>query len=241
MLSPSEIERYQRQIVLPDFGIEKQEKLKQAKILVVGVGGLGSVVSLYLTAAGVGQIGIVEQDIVSLTNLQRQILYREEEIGQQKLYLAQKTLQKLNSNVKIIPYNCYLDASNAEEIIKNYDIVMDCTDNYAARYVINDACVALDKPFIHGTIGNTVGQLAVLNLGKPSSDYRVLYPDEKAMITQKNSSKGVIGVLPCVIASLQTNEAIKILTNSGVILKDTLLIIDLLTLETRKFKLPTRK
>ena len=241
MLSPSEIERYQRQIVLPDFGIEKQEKLKQAKILVVGVGGLGSVVSLYLTAAGVGQIGIVEQDSVSLTNLQRQILYREEEIGQQKLYLAQKTLQKLNSNVKIIPYNCYLDASNAEEIIKNYDIVMDCTDNYAARYVINDACVALDKPFIHGTIGNTVGQLAVLNLGKPSSDYRVLYPDEKAMITQKNSSKGVIGVLPCVIASLQTNEAIKILTNSGVILKDTLLIIDLLTLETRKFKLPTRK
>ena len=241
MLSPSEIERYQRQIVLPDFGIEKQEKLKQAKILVVGVGGLGSVVSLYLTAAGVGQIGIVEQDIVSLTNLQRQILYREEEIGQQKLYLAQRTLQKLNSNVKIIPYNCYLDASNAEEIIKNYDIVMDCTDNYAARYVINDACVALDKPFIHGTIGNTVGQLAVLNLGKPSSDYRVLYPDEKAMITQKNSSKGVIGVLPCVIASLQTNEAIKILTNSGVILKDTLLIIDLLTLETRKFKLPTRK
>lgn len=241
MLSRSEIERYQRQIVLPNFGIEKQEKLKQAKILVVGIGGLGSVVSLYLTAAGIGQIGIVDQDIVNLTNLQRQILYREEEIGQRKVYLAHKTLQKLNSYVEIIPYNCYLDKSNAENIVKNYDIVMDCTDNYASRYVINDVCLALDKPFIHGTIGNTVGQLAVFNLGKPSSDYRVLYPDEKSMISQKNSSKGVMGVLPCVIASLQTNEAIKIITNSGVILKDTLLVIDLLTMEAQKFKLPTRK
>ncbi|MBR1627477.1 MAG: HesA/MoeB/ThiF family protein [Bacteroidales bacterium] len=240
MLSKEELNRYQRQIILPDFGEIGQQKLLNAKILVVGVGGLGSVVSLYLTAAGIGQIGLVEKDIVSLHNLQRQILYREDEIGQSKLGRAIQTLKRLNSNVRLVPYNCFLTDENAVQIISDYDIVMDCTDNYTARYLINDTCVKLNKPFIYGTIGDTKGQMAVFNYKKPCADYRTLYPNERELVAQGNVNKGVMGVLPSVIASLQVNEAVKIITNTGTVMKDTLFVIDLLTLETMKFKLPAK-
>ena len=240
MLSEYELERYQRQLVLPDFGEVGQTKLLNAKVLVVGIGGLGSVSSLYLTAAGVGTIGLMEKDTVSLHNLQRQVLYRENEIGQSKLDLAVKTLKRLNRNIKLVPYNCFLTEENAEEIIKDYDIVLDCTDNYTARYLINDTCVKLDKPFVYATIGDTKGQLAVFNYKKPCADYRTLYPNEKELIAQGNINKGVMGVLPSVIASLQVNEVVKMITNTGEVLKDTLFMIDLLTLEAMKFKLPVR-
>ncbi len=239
MLSDYELNRYQRQLVLPSFGEIGQMKLLHSKVLVVGLGGLGSVVSLYLTAAGVGTIGLMDNDIVSLHNLQRQTLYREDEVGQPKLDLALKTLKRLNKEVHFIPYNCFLTHKN-ETIVKDYDIIMDCTDNYPARYLINDACVKYNKPFIYATIGNTQGQLAVFNYKKPCATYRTLYPNEKELIKQKNNDKGIMGVLPSVIASLQVNEAVKMITNTGEVLKDTLFIIDLLTLDTMKFELPTK-
>lgn len=240
MLSDYELQRYQRQLVLPDFGEIGQCKLADAKVLVVGVGGLGSVSSLYLTAAGIGTIGLVEKDTVSLHNLQRQVLYREDEIGKSKLDLAVSTLKRLNREVKFVPYECFLTKDNAESIIKDYDIVLDCTDNYAARYLINDTCVKSGKPFIYATIGDTKGQLAVFNYKKPCADYRTLYPNEKELIAQGNINKGVMGVLPSVIASLQVNEAVKMITGTGEVMKDTLFMIDLLTLNTMKFKLPVK-
>ena len=238
MLTDYELKRYLRQIVLPEFGAAGQEKLRNAKVLVVGVGGLGSVASLYLTAAGIGTIGLMEKDVVSLHNLQRQVLYREDEIGQQKLDLAVKTLHRLNSNVKLVPYPCFLTAENAAEVVSQYDIVIDCTDNYTARYLINDTCVALGKPFIYGTIGDTKGQLAVFNYLPPCSNYRSLYPNEKELVVMGNVNRGVMGVLPSVIASMQVNEAVKMITGVGNVLKDTLFMIDLATMETMKFKLP---
>ena len=238
MLNNSDLERYQRQIVLPGFGTEGQEMLQKAKVLVVGVGGLGSVAALYLTAAGFGTIGLVEKDTVSIHNLQRQVLYREDEVGQSKLELAVKTLHRLNSGVSLVPHPCFLLPENAGDIIASYDLVLDCTDNFPARYLINDVCVEMDKPFVYGSIGDTQGQMAVFNYRPPASTYRTLYPGEKELIAWGNVNKGVMGVLPSVIASLQVNEAVKIVTGTGEVMKDTLFTINLTTLETHKFRLP---
>ncbi|MBO4645888.1 MAG: HesA/MoeB/ThiF family protein [Bacteroidales bacterium] len=238
MWSEKKSERYQRQIILPNFGTEGQKKLLDSKVLVIGVGGLGSVSSLYLTAAGVGTIGLVEKDTVALHNLQRQVLYREDEIGQSKLELAVRSLRRLNSDVTLVPYPCFLTSENAREIIAGYDLVLDCTDNYATRYLINDTCVALGKPFIYASIGDTQGQLAVFNYKPPCSHYRLLYPNEKELVALGNTHKGVLGVLPSVMASLQVNEAVKIITGCGKVLKDILFTIDLSTLETHQFRLP---
>ncbi|MDO5760876.1 MAG: HesA/MoeB/ThiF family protein [Bacteroidota bacterium] len=240
MLTQEEIERYIRQIQIPSFGQVGQIKLKQAKILVVGLGGLGSVASVYLVAAGIGTVGIMDKDKVTLHNLQRQVLYREDQEGESKLVLAQKSLQKLNSKVKINAYECFLTNDNAKEIIKEYDIVLDCTDNYSTRYLINDTCVELGKPFIYGTIGDTKGQMAVFNYGDKPANYRDLYPKEELLKKQGNINKGVLGVLPSVIASLQVNEVVKMVTNLGEVMKDTLFMIDLLTLETLKFRIQRR-
>ena len=240
-MTDQERSRYQRQIILPDFGEEGQQKLLNASVLVVGVGGLGSVAALYLTAAGVGTIGLMDADTVALHNLQRQVLYREDEIGESKVEKAVSTLGRLNSQVKLVPYSFFLTPENASDIIKDYDIIIDCTDNYPARYLINDTCVTLGKPFIYGSIGDTRGQLAVFNYQPPCANYRTLYPNEKELVALGNLNKGVMGVLPSVIASLQVNEVVKILTGTGKVLKDTLFMIDLATLETHKFNLPVKK
>ena len=237
ILTDSEKERYNRQIILPEFGEEGQAKLKAAKVLVVGLGGLGSVASLYLTAAGFGTIGIMDDDTVAIHNLQRQILYREDEVGLSKAKRAEATLERLNHNVNLVTYNHRLTAENAEQIVSQYDLVLDCTDNYAARYLINDTCVKCGKPFVYGTIGDTKGQLAVFNYQPPAANYRTLYPNQAALEAHGNLNKGVMGVLPAVIASLQVNEAVKIVTGVGTPLKDTLFMIDLMTNETLKFKL----
>ena len=240
-MTDQERSRYQRQIILPDFGEEGQQKLLNASVLVVGVGGLGSVAALYLTAAGVGTIGLMDADTVALHNLQRQVLYRENEVGQPKVEMAVSTLERLNSQVKLVPYPFFLTPENASDIIKDYDIIIDCTDNYPARYLINDTCVTLGKPFIYGSIGDMRGQLAVFNYQPPCANYRTLYPNEKELVALGNLNKGVMGVLPSVIASLQVNEVVKILTGIGKVLKDTLFMIDLATLETHKFSLPVKK
>lgn len=240
MLSEKEIERYNRQILIPSFGEVGQAKLKEAKVLVIGLGGLGSVASLYLVAAGVGTVGIMDKDTVSIHNLQRQILYREDEVDMSKVLLAEKSLKRLNSNVNIVAYNCFLTQENARDVIQNYDIVLDCTDNYATRYLINDTCIELDKPFVYGTIGDTKGQMAVFNYKANASSYRDLYPEQEKLEKQGNINKGVMGVLPSLIASLQVNEVVKIITGLGEAMKDTLFMIDLLSLETMKFKIKKR-
>lgn len=236
-LTDSEKKRYNRQIILPNFGEEAQAKLKAAKVLVVGLGGLGSVASLYLTAAGFGTIGIMDDDTVAIHNLQRQILYREDEVGLSKAKRAEATLERLNSDVNLVTYNHRLTAENAEQIVSQYNLVLDCTDNYSARYLINDTCVKCGKPFVYGTIGDTKGQLAVFNYQPPAANYRTLYPNQAALEAQGNLNKGVMGVLPAVVASLQVNEAVKIVTGVGTPLKDTLFMIDLMTNETMRFKL----
>ena len=240
-LTSEELARYNRQIILPDFGEEAQAKLKAAKVLVVGLGGLGSIASLYLTAAGFGTVGMMDDDVVAIHNLQRQILYREDEVGQSKAQKAGETLHRLNSNVCLQVYHHRLTPENAVKTVMPYDLVLDCTDNYATRYLINDTCVQCGKPFVYGTIGDTKGQLAVFNYLPPAATYRTLYPNQEALEAQGNLNKGVMGVLPAVIASLEVNEAVKIVTGVGVPLKDTLFMIDLLSNETLKFKLPVEK
>lgn len=180
MLEKEELLRYNRQILIPEFGIEAQSKLKNAKILVVGAGGLGSPILLYLTAAGVGNIGIVENDTIDSSNLQRQILFSEKNVGQNKSVEAAKRLQELNASVKIEIFQTFLSSQNAMDIIKNYDLVIDGTDNFPTRYLINDACLLLNKPFIYGAIYRFEGQVAVFN-HLNSVCYRDLFPIRLAL------------------------------------------------------------
>ena len=226
MLSDSEKVRYARHISLKEIGVEGQLRLKQAKVLIVGVGGLGSPLSLYLSAAGVGCIGLIDDDVVSESNLQRQILYNTNEIGLPKVDVAKRKLKALNPNTRFVSYNKRLTEDNAQDIINDYDIVIDGCDNLPTRYIIDNACVALNKVYVYGSIAEFTGQISVFNYegGKSYSD---LYPysDEIKEITQ---SKGVIGVLPGIIATLQANEVIKVICNHGKLLNNRLLLVDAL-------------
>lgn len=227
MLEEKELRRYARQIELEGFGVKGQEKLKQAKVLIVGVGGLGSIASLLLVGAGVGEIGIIDNDEVSLTNLHRQIIYRESQIGEKKTEMAKENLRELNSDCKINCYNEFLSEENAEKIIKDYDIVVDCCDNFATRYVINDACQRLKKPFVYSAISDFEGQVALLNCEEDSANYRTLFSEENLLKEESNKNKAVIGVLPSITASIASNEVLKFLTNyTDVSLKNKLLIFN---------------
>lgn len=227
MLEEKDFLRYSRQIELEGFGVKGQEKLKQAKVLIVGVGGLGSIASLLLVVSGVGVIGLIDKDKVSLTNLHRQILYRESQIGEEKVEKAKENLREVNSDCKIICYNKFLSKENAERIIKDYDIVVDCCDNFATRYVINDACQRLKKPFVYSAISDFEGQVALLNCEEDSANYRNLFPEENLLKEESNKNKAVIGVLPSITASIASNEVIKFLTNyTDVSLKNKLLIFN---------------
>ena len=241
MLSPSEISRYQRHLNLPQFSLEGQEKLKAARVLVVGAGGLGSPIILYLAAAGVGTLGIIDFDKVDLTNLQRQILFTENDIGKSKAQVAAQRVAALNSHVRSRPYECNLTSANALDIIPDYDIVVDGTDNFPTRYLINDACSILGKPFVYGSIFRFEGQLAVFNyLGGPT--YRDLFPEPPEPDAVPNCAEGgVIGVLPGIIGTLQANEVIKVLTGIGEPLSGRLMILDALTMSSRTIKLSTNK
>ncbi len=234
-LSKDELIRYNRHLVLRDFGVEKQQLLKDARVLVVGAGGLGSPVLLYLTAAGVGTIGIVDNDTVDVSNLQRQILFNESQVGQLKAEAAASNLRQHNSGIIFQTYPVRLTAGNVEDVIRNYDVVVDGTDNFPTRYLLNDACVLLNKPLIYGSILTYEGQISVFNLfrnGKHSPNYRDLFPVPPDAASVPNcSSAGVLGVLPGIIGCLQANEAIKIVTGLGDPLSNRLLIIDSLTLE----------
>lgn len=221
------MDRYNRHHILKEIGIEGQESLKKSSVLIVGVGGLGSPIALYLVAAGVGRVGLIDDDNVSLSNLQRQVIYSESEVGQSKVECAKRRLNALNSETIIDTYNSRLSSDNADNIVCNYDIVIDGCDNYETRYLINDTCVKLGKPYIYGAIGEFSGQVSVFNY-MGGKTYRDLYPDEEQLCSMPRATIGVIGSIPGLIGTIQATEAIKIITNCGVILSNKLYIIDML-------------
>jgi adenylyltransferase/sulfurtransferase len=220
--------RYERQTALKELGEAGQQKLLQAKVLVIGAGGLGCPVLQYLTAAGVGEIGIADDDIVSLNNLHRQVLYSENHVGQLKAEAAMSVLQAMNSSVKINQYNSRLDNKNILSIIRLYDVVIDATDNIPTRYVINDACYLLKKPLIYGSVLKFEGQVAVFNCNT-NITYRDLFPQQpKENEVADCNEAGVIGVLPGIIGSLQAAEAIKIITGIGRVASGKLITYNML-------------
>ena len=235
-LTPEELKRYSRHLVLRDFGVEKQLKLRQAKILMVGAGGLGSPALLYLTAAGVGTIGIIDSDILEISNLQRQILYTVNDIGKNKAEAAIERLKLLNPLTDLRCYPLRFTALNALEIMSDYDVIIDGTDNFATRYLINDACVLLDKPFVYASILQYEGQAAVFNLkniaGAFSANYRDVFPEPPSGDSIPNCEQaGVLGVLPGLLGCIQANEVIKIITGIGEPLSNTLLLLDSATMQ----------
>ncbi len=236
MLSQEEKSRYSKQIILPEVGMNGQERLQAAKVLVIGAGGLGCPVLQYLVAAGVGDIGIADGDVVDISNLQRQVLYTVEDIGQQKAEIARKKLNALNPHVSIKTYPVFIDRSNATEIMSSYDIVVDGSDNFATRYLVNDACVILDKPMVSGAIYKFEGQVSVFNF-KNGPTYRCIFPEPPGADESPNCADiGVIATLPGIIGSIQANEVIKIITGLGEVLSGKLLVIDTLTMDSRIFQ-----
>lgn len=225
-------ERYQRQLILQGFGAEAQQKLLSANVLVVGAGGLGCPVLQYLAAAGVGSIGIVDDDVVSLSNLHRQVLYNVQMIGKPKVNCAAEVLQQLNPQVKLGVYNERLTSLNAATIISSYDLVIDGSDNFATRYLVNDACVLLNKPLIYGAVSQYEGQVAVFNVQQEkerSANYRDIFPNPPKEGEVLNCEEaGVLGVVPGIIGAMMANEAIKVITGTG-----EPLINQLLTYDTR--------
>ncbi|HUX96088.1 MAG TPA: HesA/MoeB/ThiF family protein [Bacteroidales bacterium] len=228
LLSQREIRRYSRQIMIPEIGLEGQEMLRKAKVLVIGAGGLGCPVLQYLTVAGIGKISIVEFDAVDETNLQRQVLYGTSDIGKLKSIIAKERLEHLNSNGDFEVINLRFDASNALKIIDGFDVIVDATDNLETRYVINDSCVILNKPMVHGSIYKYEGMVSVFNYqGGPT--YRCFNPSGLTD-TYKNPSPsqvGLLGVLPGIAGTLMANEVIKIIISAGEILSGKILMINI--------------
>jgi sulfur-carrier protein adenylyltransferase/sulfurtransferase len=245
MLTPSEQTRYQKHLNLPEWGTEGQLRVKQAKVLVVGAGGLGCPVLLYLTAAGVGRIGVVDPDSVDLSNLQRQVLYNTGDVGQPKAKVAVAHLQRLNPDLRFDAHVQALEPGNARTLIDAYDIVVDCTDNFQVRYLVNDVCVLLDKPFVYGAIHRFEGQVAIFNAlladGQRGPTYRCVFPESPSQMEIPNCAEtGVLGVLPGVVGTYQATEVLKLLTGIGEALTDRLLMTDLLTHTTRSVKIRRR-
>ena len=230
-LTEKEKERYNRQILLEEIGENGQVLLSQAKVLIVGVGGLGSPIATYLTGAGVGTIGLMDDDNVSETNLQRQILYNETEVGMPKALCAKQRLEKLNGHITFKAYPTRLTKENAQEIISQYDIVVDGCDNFQTRYLINDTCVLLNKVYVYGAIRAFDGQVSVFNY-QGGKNYRDLFPDEEEMLSMPSPPKGVLGVTPGLIGCAQANEVLKVITGYGEVLSGKLWHIDLKTMVT---------
>lgn len=231
MLSKEELKKYSRQIILPELGIEGQEKLKNAKVIVIGAGGLGCPVLQYLSAAGIGTIGIADFDVVDESNLHRQILFGVKDICKPKAEIAVNKLSEINPLTKINVYSTRLDVDNALEIIKEYNIVVDGSDNFSTKYLLNDACVILNKPLVLGSIFKFDGQVSVFNYNNGPT-YRCLYPEPPSPEEVPNCSEiGVIGVLPGLVGCLQANEVIKIITGIGKVLSGKLVIFNLLKMD----------
>jgi len=238
-LTPDQRNRYQRHLLLPEVGIEGQAKLLESKVLLLGAGGLGSPAALYLAAAGVGTIGIVDMDEVDASNLQRQILHNLDRIGERKVESARKTIQSLNPDIKVNTYDTRLSADNIMEIITGYDIIVDGADNFPSRYLLNDATVKLGIPVVHGSIFRFEGMVSVFHpLRGPT--YRDMVPEPPpAELAPSCAEAGVLGVLPGIIGSIQALEAIKVLLDLGDPLIGRILAIDTTEMSFRVFKLRT--
>jgi adenylyltransferase/sulfurtransferase len=232
MLTGAQAERYSRHLLLSGFGPEGQEAMMRAKVAVIGAGGLGCPVLQYLAAAGIGHIRVIDQDVVELSNLQRQVLFTGNDVGRSKAEAACERLRALNGEIQVEAVTARIDASNAVELLRDADIVVDGSDNFATRYLVNDACVMLGKPFVSGAIYQYELQVGVFNY-KGGATYRCLYPEPGDM--PSCSEAGVLGVLPGVAGVLMANEVIKITTQSAGILAGKLLLMDLRTLRSQVF------
>jgi len=236
--SNDEIARYSRHLIMPEVTLEGQKRLKAASILCIGTGGLGSPIALYLAAAGVGRLGLVDGDVVDFSNLQRQILHGTKDVGRKKLNSARDRIRDINPNVQVDLYDCYFKSENAREIVEPYDIVIDGTDNFPTRYLSNDICVFLKKPNVYGSIFRFDGQVTVFapNLGGPC--YRCLFPEPPPPgMVPSCAEGGVLGVLPGVIGVIQAIEAIKLIVGIGEPLIGKMIQFDALKMKFREFKL----
>ncbi len=226
--------RYTRHLQLPQIGVSGQKKLKQSKVLIVGAGGLGSPVALYLAAAGVGHITIVDGDYVDVTNLQRQIIFTTDQVGKSKALCAKERLLALNPSIMVAAIKEHLSINNADDLIKCADLILDCTDNFATRYLINDTCSQYKKPWVFASIYQFSGQCALFT--EKSACFRCLFPDPPTDVADCNTA-GVLGVLPGILGTLQANEAIKFLTGLPCPLENNLLMVEASDLIFRKIKL----
>ncbi|MDB5870196.1 MAG: molybdenum cofactor biosynthesis protein MoeB [Polaromonas sp.] len=236
-LTSDELRRFNRQLILPEFGIDAQRRLKAGSVLLIGLGGLGSPASLYLAAAGVGRIGLVDADVVEETNLQRQVVHGHAVLGRLKTESAQARMLDLNPNIKVERHNVRLNVDNALDLISQYDVIIDGTDNFPTRYLVNDACVKLGKPNVYGGVLRFDGQLSVFD-ARIGPCYRCLFPEAPPMEFAPNCAEaGVLGVLPGVIGSLQATEAIKLLSGVGSPMIGRMLIYDGLDLSFTTLKI----
>lgn len=237
-LTRDELVRYSRHLTLSEFGIGGQQRLKDARVLCVGAGGLGSPAALYMAAAGVGTIGLVDFDVVDVTNLQRQVLYTTADVGRPKLDAAGERLRAMNPHVKIEPHQTSLDASNALELIAAYDVILDGSDNFTARYLVNDACVIAGRPNAYGSIFRFEGQASVF-AARNGPCYRCLHPEPPPPgLVPSCAEAGVLGVLPGIIGTIQATEAIKLIAGIGEPLIGRFVIYDALRMRFRELKLP---
>lgn len=237
-LTDRELRRYHRQIILPGIGEDGQEKLKKSRVLVIGVGGLGTPILQYLSAGGVGRIGIVDNDMVVESNLQRQILFGSKDLGKLKAIIARNRLSALNTDVDFEIYNIRITPDNILRIIRDYDLVFDATDNFSTRYLINDACVILGKTWIYGAISVFEGQVSVFNY-KDGPTLRCLFPHPPSKGSYRPAEEsGLLGVLPGMIGCYQASEAIKVITGYGDLLSGKLLTVNIKTNTFRIFEIP---
>lgn len=237
VFSPGELARYSRHLIMPEVGLEGQRKLKSASVLIVGAGGLGTPSAIYLAAAGVGRIGIVDFDTIEKSNLHRQILYSEQDIGKDKADVAKERLLQVNPNITVELHKVRLDSSNALNILNNYDVIMDGTDNFPTRYLVNDACVLLGKPNVYASIFRFEGQASVF-YAKENACYRCLYPEPPPPnLIPSCAEGGVLGVLPGIMGSIQAAEAIGLIIGKGTPLIGRLLLFDALNMSFKELKL----
>lgn len=238
MLSPEQMNQYSRHLSLPEVGAAGQEKLLRAKVLLIGAGGLGSPVALYLAAAGIGTLGLLDQDRVDLSNLNRQILYQAKDVGRVKVEQGKKHLNALNPGVSIRPYHEEFTGDNGAHICAGYDVVVDCLDNFHTRFILNDVCLELNIPLVHGGVHKYYGQtLTVVPSQGPC--LRCIYPDEDEF--KEASQDGILGVIPGIIGTLQALEVMKLLLGIGEVNKDNLLYVDGLSLSFDQIKISPRE
>jgi adenylyltransferase/sulfurtransferase len=236
-LTTDDLSRYSRHLILPEVGIEGQQKLKAARVLCVGTGGLGSPLAFYLAAAGIGTLGLVDFDVVDASNLQRQIIHSTKDIGRKKLDSAEEKLLALNPALKVVKHDTMLSSANALEILKDYDVVADGTDNFPTRYLVNDACVLLGKPNAYGSIFRFEGQASVFAT-KEGPCYRCLYPEPPPPgLVPSCAEGGVLGILPGLVGVIQATEVIKLILGKGAPLIGRLLLVDALSMRFRELKL----